>query len=329
MIKKIAVIGAGAWGTTLSILLTENKHAVTLWCYEKELANTINEFHENKLYLPGFQLPASIKASYNIEDVLDAEYFFIVIPSHFLRHTIKELKKKIKPNAKIVCATKGLEDKTYKTMPEVIAEELGTKNLALLSGPNLSKEIAAGLPAAAVVASKNPDFAKEVQNIVMSARFRIYVNTDVLGVALGGSLKNIIAIVAGICDGLELGNNAKAGILIRGIAEISRLGVSLGAEAQTFFGLSGMGDLITTCASSLSRNHEVGVQIAKGKKLAEILGQMRQVAEGVETTRAALHLAEKQKVEMPITEQIYKVLFEGKDPFSAISDLVTRKAKEE
>jgi len=327
--EKISIIGAGAWGTTLSILLAENKHEVTLWAYEKELINDIREFRENKLYLPGYQLPASISITNNLEETLNSKYILLVAPSQFLRGILKKLKNKIAKESVLICATKGLEENTHKTMSKIIKEELPRNPLVILSGPNLSKEIAEGLPAATVVASENLETAKKAQELIMSPRLRVYTNTDVKGVELGGSLKNIIALAAGISDGLELGNNAKSALLIRGIAEITRLGVALGAKEQTFAGLSGMGDLITTCSSPLSRNHQVGVQIAKGKKLKELLSSMKQVAEGVKTTAAAVELAKKKKVEIPITEQVYEVLFKNKDPFAAISSLLTRKAKKE
>jgi glycerol-3-phosphate dehydrogenase (NAD(P)+) len=229
----------------------------------------------------------------------------------------------------MVSASKGIEEKSLRLPLEILSEELKNKNLCVLSGPNLSHEIAKGLPAASVAASREKGTAKAVQESLMLERFRVYTNTDIIGVQLGGSLKNIIAIAAGVADGLNLGDNAKAGLMIRGIAEITRLGVALGAKAETFAGLSGMGDLITTCSSRLSRNHFVGEQIAEGRKLPEILKEMKDIAEGVPTAVAARSLGKKHGVSMPITEQVYQTLYEGKAPYQAITDLMTRSATSE
>jgi glycerol-3-phosphate dehydrogenase (NAD(P)+) len=326
---RISVIGAGAWGTTLSILLAEKGHSVALWVYEKNLIEQIKELRENKTYLPGFQLPESIEITGEIEQTKDSEILFFVVPTQFLRSVAAGFKNIINPNTLAVSASKGIEDKTLKLPSDILREELGTKELAVLSGPNLSAEIARGLPAATVAASENSKAAKLIQENLMLERFRVYTNSDPLGVQLGGSLKNIIAIAAGVADGLELGNNAKASLMIRGFAEITRLGTAMGARAETFAGLSGMGDLIATCTSKLSRNHFVGEQIAKGKKLPEVLGRMKDIAEGVPTCRAALELGERQKVSLPITREVYQTLYKNKDPFQAITDLMTRSATSE
>lgn len=333
--NKISIIGAGAWGTTLSILLAEKGYSVTLWIYENELIPEILELRENKKYLPGFQLPQSIEISSDIEKTTDSFLYIFAVPTQFLRQVMRQFAPLIKKESLILCASKGIEEKTLALPTEIIQKEF-TSQVAVLSGPNLSKEIASGLPAASVVACENLQTAKIIQEILSSERFRIYVNSDPMGVQLGGALKNIIAIAAGVVDELNLGDNAKAALLIRGIAEITRLGVALGAEAKTFAGLSGMGDLIATCSSKLSRNHFVGEQIAKGRKLEEILANMKDVArlpagmaEGVPTTKAAYALAKKHKIEMPITAEVYAVLFEGKDPYQAITSLMTRTAKNE
>lgn len=327
--SKVAVIGAGAWGTTLSILLAEKGHQVTLWAYEKELVPEIIEFRENKRFLPGFQLPETIEITGEIEKANKAEIYFFAVPTQFLRLVARQFANKIEPSATVVSASKGIEEKTLKLPLEILREELKNENLCVLSGPNLSSEIARGLPAATVVASKSEKLAGRVQECLMLERFRVYVNTDVIGVQLGGALKNVIAIAAGIADGLGLGGNAKAGLMIRGIAEITRLGVALGAKRETFAGLSGMGDLIVTCSSRLSRNHFVGEQIAKGKKLHEILKGMKDVAEGVPTALAARSLGRQLNVTLPITEEVYRILYEGKDPYRAILDLMTRQATSE
>jgi len=327
--KKISVLGAGAWGTTLAILLTEAGNEVTLWSFEKEVADEINKTRENKIFLPGFQVPVNIKATNEAKETESAEIFFIVIPTQFLRSVCQKFKGIITPDKTIVSASKGIELNTQKLPLQIIEEELNNKNLVALSGPNLSKEIAQGLPAAAVAASKNPQLAKMTQEILMLERFRVYANQDPLGVELGGALKNVIAIAAGVVDGLGLGENAKASLIIRGMAEISRLGKAMGAKQETFMGLSGMGDLITTCSSKLSRNHCVGEQISQGKKLKDILTSMKSVSEGVATTKAAMALAKKHQVEMPVTEEIYKVLYEAKNPQQSITDLMTRSATSE
>lgn len=327
--SKIAIIGAGAWGTTLSILLAENEHDVSLWIYEKNLVKNIQETRENKTFLPGFQLPENISITSDLNQIKTAEIVIFAVPTQFLRSIASQFKKIIPASAIIVSASKGIDQKSLKLPLNILSEELSTKNLVALSGPNLSAEIAKGLPAAAVAASKDQEAAKQVQQALILERFRVYLNSDPLGVQLGGALKNIIAIAAGVADQLELGNNAKAGLLIRGIAEITRLGVALGADPKTFAGLSGMGDLITTCSSKLSRNHCVGEQLAKGKRLTDILKNMKDVAEGVPTTKAALALGEKQQVSLPITAEVYQLLYEGKDPFKSIDDLMTRSATSE
>ncbi len=326
---KVSVIGAGAWGTTLAGLLAENGHDVVLWCYEKELVPALNERRENFRYLPGFPLHEKITVTGTPGETAGAALFLLAVPTQFLRGTARSFSQIVGPGALVLSACKGIEEKTLKLPLTIIGEETGNPNLCALSGPNLSSEIARGLPAATVAAAARAETAQQVQQALMRERFRVYTNTDTTGVQLGGALKNVIAIAAGIADGLRLGDNAKAGLMIRGQAEITRLGLALGAKAETFAGLSGMGDLITTCASRLSRNHRVGEQIAGGKKLPEILKEMKDVAEGVPTTRAARELGRRLKVSLPITEQVYLVLNEGKDPYQAISDLMTRAATSE
>jgi glycerol-3-phosphate dehydrogenase (NAD(P)+) len=242
---------------------------------------------------------------------------------------LRNFSRLIKNDALIISAVKGLEIETQKRMSEVIKEELPCEKIAVISGPNISKEIARGLPAATVAASADIEIAKLVQQILNSSRFRVYTNTDVTGAELGGALKNVIAIAAGVADGLMLGNNAKSALMVRGITEIMRLGVAMGGKSETFSGLSGIGDLITTCESTLSRNHQVGVEIAKGRKLKDIIIKMYDVAEGVPTSKAARELSRRLKIEMPITEEVYSVLYEGKDPFKAISHLMQRELKNE
>ncbi len=327
--SKLSIIGAGAWGTTISILAAENGHSPTIWSYEEDVARSINELRENKKYLNGFQLPQNIDSTTDIKKAAESEIIILVTPSQYLRETLRNMARFVKKGAVIISAVKGLEIETQKRMSEVIRDELPCENLAVISGPNISKEIARGLPAATVSASKKIETAKFAQQLLNSSRFRVYTNTDVVGVELGGALKNVIALAAGVADGLMLGNNAKSALLVRGIAEITRLGIAMGGRSDTFSGLSGVGDLITTCSSTLSRNHQVGMEIAKGRRMTEILTKMYDVAEGVPTSKAARELSRKLKIEMPITEEVYAVLYEGKDPFKAITQLMQRELKNE
>lgn len=327
--KQVTVIGAGAWGTTLSILLAEKEHKVVLWVYEKDLADEMREFRENRRFLPGYPIPASIEITSNLQTIPVSDVYVLAVPTQHLRSQVKQLGKHFPGGSILVSAAKGIEEKSLKLPLEIIGEEVTCRHLCALSGPNLSQEIARGLPAATVAASADLATAKKVQELFMLNRFRVYTNNDVIGVQLGGALKNVIAIAAGLIDGLGLGNNAKAGLMIRGLAEISRLGIAMGGKSETFAGLSGMGDLITTCSSKLSRNHTVGEQLAKGGKLSDILKGMKAIAEGVPTTTAALELGKKHGVELPLTREVYDVMHNHKDPYRAITDLMTRLAKSE
>jgi len=327
---KISVIGAGAWGTTVANILSSKGLDTVIWTFETKTEQDINGKKENVTYLPGIKLEDKIKATKSIKDaVKDAAVAIIAVPSKYLRSTLRSLSGQLPKDIIILSLTKGIEKDSFKRPSEIIAEETGIDKIAVLSGPNLSMEIAKGLPAASVVAAKDHATAKKMQELLSSEKFRIYTSDDVIGAEIGGAMKNVIAIAAGICDGLGLGNNAKSALMVRGLAEITRLGLALGAKAETFSGLSGMGDLITTCESSLSRNNTVGREIAQGKKIADILKQISAVPEGVETAASAFNLAKKIGVEMPITNEIYSVLFEGKDPKTAISILMTRSPKKE
>jgi len=327
--SRITVIGGGAWGTTLTILLTEKGHNMTFWLFEEDLVAEIKEFHENRRFLPGFQIPESVEITSDPAAVKDSEILFFVVPTQFSRKAARRFVPFVSPSAIIVSAAKGIEETTLKLPVDILKEELKHENLCALSGPNLASEVAKGLPAATVVASKNEDNARTVQESLMLDRFRVYTNTDIIGVQLGGALKNIIAIASGIGYGLNLGDNSKSTMMVRGIAEIARLGIAMGARLETFAGLSGIGDLITTCSSRLSRNHQVGERIAKGEKLPAILSSMGKVAEGVPTTIAARELGKRMNVSLPITEEIYNVLYQGKDPYWAVNDLMTRSPKTE
>jgi glycerol-3-phosphate dehydrogenase (NAD(P)+) len=336
---RVAVIGAGAWGTALSAVLARNhRHQVTLWAYEKEVCESIASRHANDLFLPGQQLPDSIAVTNDLSAAIDnAEFLISVMPSNHCRRAFEHMcaSGKLNPKLQFVSATKGIEDNSLLRMTQVISEVVEQKSkfkpqLAVLSGPSFAKEVARGDPTAITIASCNQELAALVQREFSDPKFRVYVNSDVVGVELGGALKNVIAIAAGICAGLGLGHNSVAALITRGLAEITRLAVACGARAETLAGLSGMGDLVLTCTGGLSRNRSVGVELGKGRKLPEIIASMHgMVAEGVLTTNAAIGLARKQQVEMPITEQMYAILHDGKSPGDAIHALMTRPGKTE
>lgn len=320
---KLAILGAGNWGTTLAIMLSE-KAEVNLWTIEGI------EDRENKKYLPGYQIPNQVTISSDLKRVLEGVKLLIfALPSQALRDVAKA--GAFESKAILLSMTKGIENQSLKRMSEILAEEteVPEKQICVLSGPTIAREIVQGLPASCVCACKDIKSAETVQQLFSSPVFRVYTSTDVIGVELGGALKNVIVIAAGICDGIGLGANAKGALLSRGLREISRLGECLGADPKTFAGLSGIGDLITTSFSKHSRNRKVGEQIGKGRKLQETLNDMAEVAEGVPTTRAAFELSQKHKVSMPITHEIYRVLFEGKPPQQAITDLMIREPKPE
>ncbi|MCM8770654.1 MAG: NAD(P)-dependent glycerol-3-phosphate dehydrogenase [Candidatus Omnitrophica bacterium] len=329
--KKIAVLGDGGWGTTLAIHLYNKGYAVSLWGAFADYVAYLDKKRINTKFLNGIKIPKDILITHDIKKaVQDAHLIIVAIPSQFLRKTIRRLKKIDLSEKIIVSVTKGIEHPTLLRMTEVIHEELGkNKKLAVLSGPTIAQEVARGIPTTAVVATHDQNLNKYLQDVFMTERFRIYTNDDVIGVELGGSLKNIIAISCGISDGLGFGTNAKAAILTRGLVEITRLGMAMGAKKETFFGLSGLGDLATTCMSPYSRNRFVGEQIGKGKKLKDVISHMQMIAEGITTTQAAYQLSKKYKVEMPITCEVYKVIYKNKSPLKAVKDLMTREKKEE
>jgi|SRR5579863_1346547 len=333
--SKIVVLGVGAWGTALALSLhRRGGHLVTLWAHEQSLADQINAAGENKLFLPGFPIPQAITVTGDDAAVSQAEIVLSVIPSEFLRATLMRLRKRLHNSQFLVSATKGVEDRTYLRMTEVISNTLEPAGLLVsigaLSGPSFALEVAQGQPTVVTVAFSDPQVAAFIQREFSSETLRLYTSTDVIGVELGGALKNVIAIAAGVAAGCGLGYNSAAGLMTRGIAEITRLAVACGARRETLAGLSGIGDLVLTCTGSLSRNRTVGVDLGQGRKLPEILESLGgKVAEGVLTTRAALGLARKHGVEMPITEQMELILDEGKDPREAIRDLMLRPGKGE
>jgi glycerol-3-phosphate dehydrogenase (NAD(P)+) len=325
---NISVLGAGGWGTTLAILLHYNGHDVTLWEFQKRYAKVLDKTRENKIFLPGIKIPDEIKITHELEEAsLDKHLIVLAVPSQFLRSVVKNLKSSDIKDAIFVNVAKGIENHSLMTMSQMLHDvipSLDEGQVGVLSGPSHAEEVSRRIPTAVVAASKNHETSKTIQSAFMTSYFRVYSSTDPLGVELGGSFKNVIAIGAGIIDGAKFGDNTKAAIMTRGVAEIARLGVALGASPETFAGLSGMGDLIVTCMSRHSRNRYVGEQIGAGKKLKEVLKSMEMVAEGVETSRSASQLAEKYEVETPITSEVYKILFEDKDPVKATTDLMTR-----
>lgn len=331
--KKInlSVLGDGGWGTTLAILLCQKGFQVTLWGVFPDYVSHLNKKRINTRFLPGVKIPRAIKISADLHAAIqNKDLIILAIPSEYIRGVLKKMKSlQFCRDTIYVSVAKGIEIDSLKRVSEIIHEELGNIKLGVLSGPTISHEIAAGKPATAVLASHDQQVRKFLQDIFMTGRFRIYTSDDVVGVELGGSLKNIIAIACGISDGLGFGTNTKAALLSRGLAEISRLGSVFGAKVKTFSGISGLGDLVTTCVSPYSRNRYVGEQIAKGKSLKEIKTHMQMIAEGIPTTKSAYLLSKKLKVDMPITEQVYYVLYKNKSPLKAVRDLMTREKKEE
>ena len=327
---KLAVIGDGGWGTTLAILLHNQGYKVWLWGAFSDYLKLLDKKRKNPKFLPGVNIPQGISFSADIAQVIQgAGLIVLAVPSHFLRGVLAKIKGQDLSRCLILSAAKGIENDTLMRMSEVIEDVLGKSRIAVLSGPSISYEVARGIPTTCVVASRDIQLAGELQDALISERFRVYTSSDVVGVELGGALKNVIAIACGIADGLGFGANTKAAILTRGLVEISRLGQALGAKAQTFSGLSGLGDLVTTCISGHGRNRMVGEQIGRGRKLKQILTRMEMVAEGVKTTESAFFLAQRDKIEMPITVQVYKVLYKDKDPRLAVRDLMLREKKTE
>lgn len=330
---RIAVLGAGSWGTTLAILLSNKSHEVTLWSYSAADADRIRLFRENSPFLPGILIPPVVSITSEIsEAVRNAGMVVAAVPSQFVRSVVKSIPAGSLDGTIIVNVAKGVEVGTLMTMSEVFHDllpGLPPGNIATMSGPSHAEEVSKGIPTTVVAASASIDTAKAVQKAFMVPAFRVYVSTDLRGVELGGALKNVIAIAAGIVEGAGLGDNTKAALMTRGIAEITRVGVRLGAELRTFGGLSGIGDLMVTCMSRHSRNRRVGVEIGRGRLLKDVLSDTVMVAEGVETTRSARELARRAGVEVPIINEVYNILFEGKEPLKACYDLMTRDPKGE
>jgi glycerol-3-phosphate dehydrogenase (NAD(P)+) len=329
--EHVAVIGAGSWGTAVAALAAR-QHPVVLWARRSELADLINASSENSEYLPGYRLPFGLRATSSLEEATQgATVLVMAVPSHGFAGVMAQVAD-VADDLPIVSLTKGIEEGTLRRMTQVIADALPThraERIGVLTGPNLAAEVTAGDPTAAVAAMTDPEAATVVQRTFMGPTFRVYTNPDVVGCELAGSLKNVMAIAAGMSSGLGFGDNTRAALLTRALAELTRLGVALGGQPSTFAGLAGMGDLIATCTSTKSRNHQVGVALAKGRKLEDIITEMKMVAEGVKTTRAVLELSEQAGVEMPIAAQVAQVLYEGRHPRDAVMTLMTREAKAE
>jgi glycerol-3-phosphate dehydrogenase (NAD(P)+) len=326
---KIAVIGAGSWGTTAASLAAG--HATTvLWGRRAELVDAINEHHTNPDYLPGFELPAELRATTSMADaVADADVLLMAVPSHGFREIAREVAPSLAPGVPVVSLSKGLERRTLMRMTEVAADEMPGRPIGVMTGPNLAKEILAGQPAATVVAIPDPAIAAELQRTLTRPTLRVYTNPDVVGCEVAGVVKNVIAIASGMAEGMDFGDNTRATLITRGLAEMSRLGVAMGGDPLTFAGLAGMGDLIATCSSTQSRNHTVGLALGRGQTIDEVLASMHMVAEGVESSPSVLDLARRYGVEMPITEQVVAVCHEGRTAEQALAALMSRTSKSE
>ncbi len=336
--ENVGVVGAGSWGTALARLLGNKKHRVKLWAHRRKHAEKMNRDRENKAYLPGYPIGENVEVSSDLAEVVHGSKFLILaVPSHFFRSVFQKvvylLEEEDNQLPILVSAVKGIEEKSLMTMSQVMSEELtgGSKKaeIVVLTGPSFAREVAAETPTAVSVASTNMRGAEAVQDLFVTPFFRLYRSGDLVGQELGAALKNVIAIATGIADGLGYGTNTRAALITRGLAEISRLGVKMGADPLTFSGLGGLGDLILTCTGDLSRNRTVGLKLGRGEKLKEILAEMDMVAEGVKTTRSAYDLAHRQDVEMPILTQVYKILYEDKPCRNAVISLMAREQKEE
>jgi glycerol-3-phosphate dehydrogenase (NAD(P)+) len=330
MSDQVGIIGAGAWGTTLAVLLADAQRPVSLWTHTPEAGERLAQARTNERYLPGVIFPPNLRVVTDDDYLAEPHRFYVLaVPSAHLREALRTIGPRLHPDAPLLSVVKGIEEGTHLRMSEVIGEELPGRRVAVLSGPNLAREIAAGKPAGSVIASRDADLAGQLASVLSSERFRVYTNPDVVGVELGGALKNVIALAAGMVDGLGFGDSAKASIITRGLAEISRLGVAAGAHPLTFAGLAGVGDLIATCVSPLSRNRRAGELIGAGVAWADAREQLHGIAEGVSTVTGALELAAELDVELPIAEQVRAVVFDRRPPMAAVAELMSRSTKDE
>lgn len=328
--SNIAIMGDGSWGTAAAVMLHSKGNNVRLWGAFPDNINDIKKSGENKKFLPGVKVPADILVTDDVALVLsDASFVIFVVPSHVMREVCIKCKDFIKSGVTCVSLSKGIENDTLKRMSEIISEETGISRIAVLSGPSHAEEVVKNMPSTVVAASSDTAIAKEVQNLFHTESFRVYTGRDIIGVEIAAALKNVIAIAAGICDSLGFGDNSKAALLTRALCEISRLGVKMGAERETFFGLAGMGDLITTCISKFGRNLRLGREIGSGLSLEEAQAKTCMVAEGVKTAKSAVELAKRYNVEIPISMEVYNILYKGKDPLQAVKDLMARSVKPE
>ena len=327
---NVGVIGAGSWGTALASLLCDNGHEVTVWSIDAQEIQMLEEEREHKLKLPGVKLPESMKFTVDLQNtIVEKDFIVMAVPSPFTRATARKMSPFVAENQILVDVAKGIEEGSLKTLSQQIEEEIPQADVAVLSGPCHAEEVGRKLPTICVVGAKKKSTALYLQEMFMNNVFRVYTSPDILGIELGGSLKNVIALAAGIADGLGYGDNTKAALITRGIAEISRLGVKMGGHLQTFSGLTGIGDLIVTCASVHSRNRKAGYLIGQGKTMQEAMDEVQMVVEGVYSAKAAKVLAEKYEVSMPIVEEVNAVLFDGKRPSDAVEDLMLRESKSE
>jgi glycerol-3-phosphate dehydrogenase (NAD(P)+) len=322
--KRITVVGAGSWGTALSILLSRNGYDVDLWVYEQDLCQQIREKRENTLFLPGYSLPESIQPTNSLKEAIGRnEVVLLVVPTHIVRKAATEMVPLINPNSLIINAGKGIENDSLSTIRKILKDTLPDHcHLATLSGPTFAIEVAQGVPSAIVAAAETDDLAEKIQSIFSCPLLKVFTSTDPVGVEIGGALKNIIAIATGISDGLGMGHNARAALITRGLVEITRIGTALGARPETFSGLSGLGDLVLTCTGELSRNRQVGLKIGQGEKLTDITGNMKMVAEGILTVKSAYALKSKLNIQASVIDETYKVLYESKSPQQAVEDLM-------
>ncbi len=332
-VARAAVLGTGSWGTALAMVLAENGYHVRVWGRDPALAAAIRQSGENPRYLPGVRLPPNLEAHDQLDQALErASIVTLVVPSHALRPLARDLRERLKEGVPIVAAIKGIENDSLELPSQILEHTLHPAlhpQLTYLSGPSFAKEVALGMPAGVLVAGKDEAYTQHVQHAFSNQRLRVYRTDDVMGVELGGALKNVIAIAAGISDGLGYGHNSRAALITRGLAEIGRLAVKLGAHPLTVSGLSGMGDLVLTCTGDLSRNRHVGLELGRGKSLPQILSEMTMVAEGVRTAKSAYELSRREGVEMPITEGVYRILYEGRDPREEVVDLMSRSPRPE
>ena len=330
---RVGVVGGGSWGTALAKLLADKGFVLDLWVFEQEVKEQIEKERENKVFLPNVKLPDNIIPSNDFEIVVkEKDLVLLVVPSHFMRNVAGQIKNFISPETIVVTASKGIENKTHLTMTQILEEKIDfipKGNFAVLSGPSFAKEVANKVPTVVAAASTSRKVSEYVQKIFSCPTFRVYVNDDPIGTQIGGAMKNVLAIAAGICDGMKMGLNPRAALITRGLTEMNRLGTKLGADPLTLAGLAGVGDLLLTCTGNLSRNYTVGKQIGEGKNLDEIISEMRMVAEGVKTTKSVYNLSKKLGVDLPICNEVYSVLFEGLSVEETVERLMNRSLKHE